>query len=183
MSLAWAPVAIILLLLPGIFFFIGLASYKRLSREIIRSSVVSEVAMATVIAIGIHFVSVSVLSATGFRLSQFILPFAEYGSIPAATLIPQISERLTPAVLYVAVTTAIGFGLGWLLATGVVSGRFRRLAHHNWIYDIIDVDRRGGIVTAYVMTNIVEGKRCCNPTWSSPRAPSPAQVCNPELCP
>lgn len=53
MSLAWAPIAIILLLLPGVFFFIGLASYERLSREIIRSSVISEVAMATAIAIGI----------------------------------------------------------------------------------------------------------------------------------
>lgn len=66
MSLAWASIAIVLLLLPGVFFFIGLASYERLSREIIRSGVVSEVALATAIAIGIHFVLISSLSLFGF---------------------------------------------------------------------------------------------------------------------
>jgi hypothetical protein len=156
MSLAWTPV---LLLLPGIFFFIGLASYERLSREIIRSGVVSEIALASVIATGIHLVFIVLLSAGGFRLSRFIMPLAQYGSIPPAVFVQQISERLTPAVLYLAAATGTGFGLGWLLAIGVVSGPFRRFVHHKWIYDIVDVDRRGGIVTAYVMTNIVDQAR------------------------
>jgi len=159
MSLAWAPVAIILLLLPGIFFFIGLASYERLSREIIRTGVVSEVALATAIAICLHFIFISLLSTVGFRLSWFILPLAEYGRIPPSAFVQQISGRLTPAIVYLVVTTGTGFGLGWLTAVGVVSGPFRRFVHHQWAYDIVDVDRRGGIVTAYVMTNIAEEAR------------------------
>jgi hypothetical protein len=87
------------------------------------------------------------------------MPLAQYGSIPPAVFVQQISERLTPAVLYLAAATGTGFGLGWLLAIGVVSGPFRRFVHHKWIYDIVDVDRRGGIVTAYVMTNIVDQAR------------------------
>jgi len=67
MSIAWTTVAIILLLTPGLFFFIGVATYERLSREIIRTSVISEVAMATMIAIGLHTISIIILSAFGFR--------------------------------------------------------------------------------------------------------------------
>lgn len=159
MSLAWATVAIILLLLPGIFFFIGLASYERLSREIIRSSVVSEVAMATVIAIAIHFISICILSAFGFRLSQFILPIAQYPTISMAELVQRVSQRLVPASIYLGVTTAAGLVFGFLVAIGVVSGPLRRLARHKWIYDIIDIDRKAGIVTAFVMTTIIEDSR------------------------
>jgi hypothetical protein len=128
-------------------------------REIIRSGVVSEVALATAIAICIHLISITLLSTGGFRLSQFILPLAEYGSISPTVFAQRIADRLTPAVLYLGATTALGFGLGWILAVGVVSGPFRGLVHHKWIYDIADVDRKGGIVTAYVMTTIVDEAR------------------------
>lgn len=56
MSVAWTTIAIILALVPGVFFFIGVATYERLSREIIRSSVISKVALATTIAIALHTV-------------------------------------------------------------------------------------------------------------------------------
>jgi hypothetical protein len=159
MSLAWAPLALILLLLPGIFFFIGLASYERLSREVIRSSVISEVAMATVIAIAIHFISVCILSMFGFRLSTYIAPIAEYSSIHSAEFVRGISKRLTSTVIYLGITTGLGFAAGLIVAIGVVSGPLRKLTSHRWIYDIIDADRSGGIVTAFVMTNIVEDSK------------------------
>ena len=110
MSLAWATIALILFLLPGIFFFIGLASYERLSREIIRSSVVSEVAMASAIAIGIHFVSIGALSAFGFRLSQFVEPLAEYSKISTDVFVQRASDRLMPTTLYLGGTTS-----NWIL--------------------------------------------------------------------
>lgn len=159
MSLAWASIAIILLLLPGIFFFIGLASYERLSREIIRSSVVSEVAMAIVIAGAIHFVSICLLSTTGFRLSRFIGPLVQSEQKSPDLFAQEVSHDLVPAILYLAVTTAIGFGFGLLVAEGLITGPLRWLARHKWIYDIVDVDRKGGIITAFVMTNIVDESR------------------------
>lgn len=156
MSLAWAPLAIILLLLPGIFFFIGLASYERLSREIVRSGVISEVAMATVIAIAIHTGVLTFISASGFRLSEYIAPLIDFQTLTPQRLSKEIASRALPSVIYLAVCTAIGFGLGVLVALGVVSGLFRRIVAHRWVYDLIDANRKGGIVTAYVMTTLVE---------------------------
>jgi hypothetical protein len=158
MALAWAPLAIVLLLLPGIFFFIGLASYERLSREIIRSSVISEIAMATAIAIAIHYIAISLLSVVGFRLSEFVTPLATYSQFTPAW-VKEVTSHLGPSIVYLGVTTFVGFCLGCLVAIGVVAGPLRRIAHHKWIYDIIDVDRKGGIITAFVMTTIVEDSK------------------------
>jgi hypothetical protein len=159
MAFAWASLAILLLLLPGIFFFIGLATYDRLSREVVRSSVVSEVAMAVVIAAIIHVVSISILSAVaGFRLSRFAIPLVAAENSPP-TLVRIVSSDILPATLYLGWTTLIGLLLGLLIAEGVVSGRLRRLARHRWIYDLIDADRKRVMITAYVMMNIVEDSK------------------------
>ena len=111
---------------PGIFFFIGLASSERLSPEIIRSSVVSEVAMACAIALVIHFVSISVLSIFGFRLSQFIEPLAEYSKIPTDVFVQRAFDRLMPVAVYFTATTFLGFAFGFVVAINIVSGRLRR---------------------------------------------------------
>jgi hypothetical protein len=72
MSVVWTTVAIILLLLPGVLFCVGLASYERFSGEIIRSGVVSEVALATMVSIVLHSLCLVFLSAmSGFRLSPY----------------------------------------------------------------------------------------------------------------
>lgn len=160
MSVAWTTIVILILLLPGIFFFIGLATYERLSREIIRSSVISEIATAIVVSIILHTVSIVVLSAFGFRLSAFLLPFmnAINGNTTGETL-TRISASLLPAVIYLLANTGLGFGCGYVAAFGVVGGKLRFLAKHKWIYDVVDVGRKGGIVTAYVMTTTVESEK------------------------
>ena len=112
MSIAWATLVFIALLLPGIFFFIGLATYERLSREIIRSSVISEVAMAIMVALILHALSIIVLSAFGFRLSEFVNPLAEYGSTKPEELVKQVSARLLLAVFYLVITTGLDLCLG-----------------------------------------------------------------------
>gem|GEM_PF-2845383 len=62
-------------------------------------------------------------------------------------------------VVYVKSTLHAGdLGFGLLVAEGVISGPLRFLAHHKWIYDIVDADRKRGIITAYVMTNIVDSE-------------------------
>jgi hypothetical protein len=156
MSVAWTTLAIIVMLVPGIFFFIGVASYERLSREIIRSSVVSELAMAAMIAIALHTAAISIISAWGFRLSNFLVPFAQFPGPRPAELIHPIADRLLPLALYLMVLAAAGFSSGYVVAIGVLKGPLRSLATHKWIYDVIDSGRKGGIVTAYVMTTMVQ---------------------------
>ncbi|MDB5599623.1 MAG: hypothetical protein JWN71_1667 [Xanthobacteraceae bacterium] len=160
MSVAWTTIAVIVLLLPGIFFFIGLATYERFSREIIRSGVVSEVALATMIAIVLHTIIIILMSAFGgFRLSQFAAPFLDYTKTPAIEIGNRAAAVAFKIVAYVVVTAFVGFLAGMLVAKGVVAGPLRRLAMHKWIYDIIDVGNKGGIVTAFIMTNIIENDR------------------------
>lgn len=156
MSVVWTTLAIIALLIPGIFFFVGLATYERLSREIIRSGVVSEVALATMVAIVLHTVCLSLLGAFGFRLSSFLSPLVEYDSVSHAEIVLRLSRKLIPVVIYLVTTAAVGFAVGAIVATGIVKGWLRFLAKHKWIYDIVDRDRNGGIVTAFVMTKTIE---------------------------
>jgi hypothetical protein len=160
MSVALTTLAFVVLLLPGVFFFIGLATFERLPREIIRSSVVSEIALATIIAIGLHTVIIVSLSAlTGFRLSAFVAPLIDYASAASPPAVSLIAERVLPLALYILLTALVGFVLGLLLALGILRGPARFLAMHKWIYDIIDADRRRRIVTAFVMTNVIEDGR------------------------
>jgi hypothetical protein len=157
MSAIWTTVAVVAFLFPGVFFFIGLATYERLSREIIRSGVVSEIALATAVAVTLHLITLSLLSAfTDFRLSRFVTPLVDYSSSAAHERIAQIAGQASQAAVYFLGTAALGFFLGVLAAVGIVSGWLRFLAKHKWIYDVVDRDRKGGIVTAFVMTKSVE---------------------------
>ena len=126
----------------GFSFLIGLATYDRLSREVIRSSVVSEVAMAAVIAIIIHFLAICLLSTTGFRLSAFVAPLVHYGMMPTDDLVHQVAQRLVAGTLYLGATTTAGFLFGLLVAREIISGPLRRITRHKWIYDIVDADRK-----------------------------------------
>jgi hypothetical protein len=159
MSIAWTTVLIIALLLPGLFFFIGLATYERLSREVIRSGVVSEVGLAIAIALALHLLAWAILSGFGFRLAEFAAPLSNYDKLSSAVLTGRIVERLPRVLSYVLVTAAIGFGGGLAVARAIVSGHLRFLATHKWIYDLLDSDRKGRVVTAYVMTKTVVNDR------------------------
>src|SRR5262249_34556041 len=141
------------------FFFVGLAAFERLSRDIIRTGVVSEIALAIVVAVVIHTVAISLMSTAGFRLSGFLGPLADYDKTPHSQFLSHSADHLLPAIIYLGLTSLAGLGLGALAAMGVVSGPLRFLATHKWIYDIIDADRKGRIVTAFVMTNTTQNNR------------------------
>jgi hypothetical protein len=159
MSVAWTTVAVIVLLLPGILFFNGVATYDRLSREIIRSNVIGEVALAIVVALIIHTISISALSTIGFRLTGYLRPVADYATMPPSELLAKLGERLFATVCYLLGTALLGFIAGALVAIGIVSGPFRRFAMHKWVYDVIDYSRKGRIVTAYIMTTMSEADK------------------------
>jgi hypothetical protein len=100
-----------------------------------------------------------VLSACGFRLSEFIEPLFEYGHLNTDVFIQRAAERLAPILVYILVTASIGGGLGGLVARGIMAGPLRFLATHKWIYDVIDANRKGGVITAYVMTTISQDNK------------------------
>jgi hypothetical protein len=159
MSIAWTTALIVILLLPGLFFFIGLATFERLSREIVRSSAISEIGLAFVVAIAIHLVAVAILSAFKFRFSEFVEPLFEFSRLNTDIFIQRAADRLVPILVYILVTAAVGGGLGGLVARGIMAGPLRFLATHKWIYDVIDSNRKGGVITVYVMTTVSQDNK------------------------
>ncbi|MHC2623514.1 hypothetical protein ACVIW2_005546 [Bradyrhizobium huanghuaihaiense] len=159
MSAIWTTAVLVALLFPGIFFFIGVATYERFSREIIRSGAVSEIALATLVSLLIHIALLTCLGAFGFRLSAFLAPLAEYDSVSHVEMVKRVTSKLLPIALYLVAATGCGIGLGVIVAIGVVTGPLRFLVKHKWAYDLIDRDRRRGITTVYVMTTTTEDNK------------------------
>jgi NADH:ubiquinone oxidoreductase subunit 5 (subunit L)/multisubunit Na+/H+ antiporter MnhA subunit len=160
MSALWATVAIVLLLLPGVGFFIGYWSQERYSREVVKSTAVGEIGMALFVAILIHLVCLGVLGWFGFNATQYFTPLAEYSNTPSWLVFQQTMARLPYTIVYILVTTVIGFVAGLILAWMVMYGLLRKLATHQWAYDLVkEKQRRNSVVATFVMTNVVENNR------------------------
>ncbi len=160
MSLAWTSIFIIILLLPGVFFFVGISARERFSREIIRSTALAEVGLALLFAILLHLLAWWALYlAFGFNPQTFFRPLQTLDAAPGQ-IFAYGFELLWPLLWYVVVTAFIGWGVGALTAWMVVNGPLRFLATHKWVYQIQKFSgRRGRVVTAYVMTTTCEDGR------------------------
>ena len=115
--------------------------------------------MAIMVSLALHITSISIMAAFGFRLSQFLGPFAEASAVPISQTVHRATSIAVPTATYILFTAFLGFCSGCIVAIGVVKGPLRFLAMHKWIYDIIDSDRKRGIITAYVMTKVIEDSK------------------------
>ncbi|MHC2671911.1 hypothetical protein ACVI1J_004074 [Bradyrhizobium diazoefficiens] len=149
MSVAWTTILVIALLFPGVFFFIGLSSRDRFSREIVRSNAIGEVGLAIWVALVLHSLAFSALSWAGFDPTSL------------ADGVASFEKRLDPGpfvravkwgVLYTITIGAIGWLLGWLAAN------LPMFARHKWI-STVNRSMKEGLVTAYVMTTTVQNGR------------------------
>ena len=104
MSLAWATLSLVLFLLPGLAFLIGVYSHDRYSRELGKGGMISDFGLATVLAIMVHllllggfdllvYVPAVLMGAEGFSLARFLIEIAAANSASATT------ERLLAAAL------------------------------------------------------------------------------------
>ena len=149
MSVAWATIAIIALLFPGVFFFLGLSSTERFSREVVRSNAIGDVGLAILVALCLHMVVYAILSPAGFDLAQFLEPLVNYDKLP--NLRPVVT-----AVVWGAGYTILMAGIGWLIGLGAATLPF--FVRHKWI-TTVNQSMQDGIVTAYVMTTTVQNNR------------------------
>jgi hypothetical protein len=149
MSVAWTTILVIALLFPGVFFFIGLSSRDRFSREVIRSNVIGDVGLAIWVALVLHFFAFLILSFLGLDIAGIIGTLSSF------------EKRLDPApvvklmifgVLYTIVMAGVGWLLGWLAAASPF------FARHKWI-STVNRSMKEGLVTAYVMTTTVQNGR------------------------
>jgi NADH:ubiquinone oxidoreductase subunit 5 (subunit L)/multisubunit Na+/H+ antiporter MnhA subunit len=158
MSIAWTTVLIIALLLPGVFALIGYSTQERVSREVLKSSAVGEVALAFVIAILIHLLLWFLLFLFGFDLAAFIRPLANYDKLPHWLVVNLVIERLAATASYILGSAVAGFFLGRWIASAVVAGYLPQIGKHKWIRSVQKA-MQDGVVTAYVMTNTVENNK------------------------
>ena len=163
MSLAWSTLAIIVLLLPGVLFFIGLFLPKKFSRDVAPASPLAELGAAVLIALAVHGVAFVVLVG-GWNT---FLPQPDLETLFALLQLPeddrealhQIEANLMSnapwVVTYLLGTSLVGALLGWATGFAIVRDKFalRRVARHSWVYDLVS-DDRGNLPFAYVLTNV-----------------------------
>jgi NADH:ubiquinone oxidoreductase subunit 5 (subunit L)/multisubunit Na+/H+ antiporter MnhA subunit len=149
MSLAWTTILIIALLLPGVFFFIGLSLKERFSREVVRSNAIGEVGLAILVALILHLLAYAAVTAVGFDLAEFIGPLTTHDN---AINLHSAVKIVVRGSIYTIIMGVIGFGIGLGAASLPV------FARHKWITTVND-SMQDGIVTAYVMTTTVQNNR------------------------
>jgi hypothetical protein len=162
-SLAWSTVALLVLLLPGFLFFVGLYLPERISRDVIPGGTLTQLGGIVLVSFFVHaLLYVGLMSACDtlpwlpcisfdYALSTFSPDLKEAAS--PATLAQNISRYRWWILIYFLATSGIGLLVG--LATGklIVKGPLRFLAKHSWIYDLVDPDD-SSFTLAYVLSNI-----------------------------
>jgi hypothetical protein len=159
MSLAWTTLALVLFLLPGLAFLIGVYSHDRYSRELGKGGTISDLGLATVFAILVHvlllggidlfiYIPSAAVGLDGFSLARFVI------EIVAAKSAPATPGRALAIGLYVILSAGAGFGAGWMVGRGAVNGLVL-IAKHRWPQEITSQQRApGGFVFAFVLTDI-----------------------------
>lgn len=165
MSLAWTTVAVLVLLLPGFFYFVGLRLKERIARDARAQHAFEQLAGIVFIAFlvhGVYYLTSPLFCGTwppcvdlGEFFAVITLDAADNASV--AALVMKIDSDVPWIVAYVALTT-VGAGVaGWLVARFMTKGFLGFLARHKWVHEL-PFDR-DGFTKAYVLTNLKEGNR------------------------
>jgi hypothetical protein len=162
-SLAWSTIALLVLLLPGFLFFVGLYFPERISRDVVPGSSLTQLGGVVLIAFFLHGLLYAILASLCQVWSALPCVRLDYAlaafnpDLGTETLLREIAaniERFRWWILaYLAATSALGLLGGIKAGKMIVDGRLRFLAKHDWIYDLVDPDDSSYTV-AYVVTNI-----------------------------
>jgi hypothetical protein len=157
-SIAWGSLVLLVVLLPGVLFFVGIYWPEQFTRETELRSPLGQLAGALLIAFFVHGAAYAVLSSFcgGF------FPCISVGSLLQTI---NVDPRNPPEVravgemlrqfrwwifLYVLAAAGLGIFFGGLYGYVVAKGKFRGFSRHSWIY-ALSVD---GLTYAYVLTKV-----------------------------
>ena len=163
MSIAWGSLVLLVVLLPGVLFFVGIYWPEQFTRESEPRSPLGQLAGALLVAFVVHGLAYATLtSACGTWLPCISLkdlfdvvnidPKAEGATTAAAAMLREFRWWI---LLYVVATGAVGTGLGAIYGSLIVSGTIRHFSRHQWIYDL-SVD---GLTYAYVLSKVSHDNR------------------------
>jgi len=167
MSFAWTAIVVLILLLPGVFFLIGLYSKERYPRDTRTRNPVFPLAWAVSVAFVVHigyyaFVDPLVCGNAIPCVNAVHLSSALHGSSiskdSTALLAQNFSDFRKYIFSYLIATCVVGFFLGSVSSRLMLKGFFRASSEHPWIRDLIIQDN-ASVVWAYVLTNIRSNDR------------------------
>jgi hypothetical protein len=163
MSIAWGSLALLIVLLPGVLFYVGINWPEQFTREAEQRTPLEQLAGALLVAFLVHGLAYSILS--GFCGTW--LPCISVAALlnvvnvdPKQQDVVLATERMLQRfrwwiLLYVLVTASAGLLLGAFYGWMISRRWLRRLSRHPWIYDL-SVD---GLTYAYVLTHVSHDDR------------------------
>ncbi|MGQ0562141.1 MAG: hypothetical protein ACT443_09735 [Gemmatimonadota bacterium] len=159
MSIAWATIALIVLLLPGVLFSVGVFLPGNVAREAVPRSTLGEIASSLLVSFAIHGVLFSFISpAVDTEALLAILQVDGDGKLRIGEMAAVIDRSRVTILVYVLGTSTVGLLSGILLGRLIAYGSFRWLVQHGWVLSLYE-QRGKGHVLAHVMTHVREGNR------------------------
>jgi len=183
-ALAWSTVALLVLLLPGFFFFVGLTFPENFTRETTVKNPLGQLAAVVSVSLVVHSL---LLWRAGISCSAFLpcvdleyvlaaLQLSQHSDLQLHDLAANLSQHNVAVLAYLTLASGAGASIGWVVGSLVVNRKgFRRLAEHSWIYDLT-VGPQSGFLTRLSGRQLgqwVSHLWKSLWSWSSPRGFSP----------
>jgi len=154
-SIAWGSLVLLILLLPGVLFFLGVYWPEQFTRDAESRSPLGQLAGALLVAFLVHGLLYALLSGVcGGWLPCISVDglLATLGADSARShgIDGMVRQFRWWIFAYVAFTCGAGVAFGALYGWLVSSRRIRGFSRHRWVYDL-SVD---GLTYAYVLTNV-----------------------------
>jgi hypothetical protein len=160
MTIAWGSLVLLVLLLPGFLFFLGIYWPEKFTRENEQRSPLGHLAAVLLVSVAVQGLGLAVTSGICGRS----IPCIDIGLL-LDTLSPTAETRVRVAAMfqqnvwwiltYQLATGAAGLVLGAVYSQLTASGVLRRLVRHRWIYEL----NTEGFTYAHVMTHVRDGSR------------------------
>lgn len=165
MNFAWPTILVLLSLLPGFLFLVGIYASQYVSRDMAGWKTPGQITAVVASAFLIHAIwflgtnSLSIyLGFPDYGFSEFVAKLLALKSDVNSFTTDGVSQGVkvlgNMVILYVVFTSVMGFYAGKLLSRLVKNNAyFRFLVKHQWVYSLIDSVKKG-YSRAYVLTKI-----------------------------
>jgi hypothetical protein len=171
MNLAWGGIVLLVLLLPGFLFFVGLYFPERFTRQLAERSPLGQLAGTVLVAFTVHGLVYALAqgrcTTACVRLDHLLVLMSVVQ--PSLEAVGEVTHWLSvnrwSIVGYVLATGTIGLLGGVLTGWLVVNGNLRFLAQHTWVYSLLLKEPEGKgagtqeWTTAYILTTIRQEDR------------------------
>lgn len=149
MNLAWGGIVLLVLLLPGFFFFVGFYLPERFTRQLAERSTLGHLAGTILIALVVHagmfLVNSWTCSTRCVRVDYLLelITLTQPSAEQIQRLVPAVANHVLATLGYLSGASLIGVASGAATGYAVVKGPLRRLAQHTWVYGLLITEPDG----------------------------------------